>query len=131
MSWSFQYNGPAEDAEALLQPFNAIGAASELVRDVPYPEIAELQGTGETNATCSDGPFVFSSNLLLRYNVTTQRQLYNQFNRKVSQYPGLGFAARLVHEGYANKAVQAIPRESTAYSHRDQNLIVYVTCLVC
>lgn len=124
MLWSFAYNGPAEDAEELLQPFNAIGATSEVVRDVPYPEIAQLQGTGEANATCSDGPYVVASNMIVRYNVTTQRQLYNQFNQKLSQYPELGYAARLAHEGYANKAVQAIPHESTAYPHRHQNLIV-------
>ena len=131
MSWSFAYDGPAEDAEELLQPFNAIGATSEVVRDVPYPEVAKLQGTGETNATCTDGPFILSSNLLFRYNVRTQRQLYNQFNQKLSQYPELGLAARLAHEGYANKAVQAIPYDSTTYPHRVQNLIVYITSLLC
>lgn len=125
--WSFAYNGPAEDAEKLLEPFNAIGAATEDVQDVPYPEIAELSGTGENGPACTNGPYVISSNQILKYNVTAQRQLYDLFKQKLAQYPDLANGARLAHEGYANKAVQAIPSDSTAYAHREQNLIVYVT----
>lgn len=40
-------SGPFKDAERLLQPFNAIGAASEDVQDVSYPEIEVPSGTGE------------------------------------------------------------------------------------
>jgi hypothetical protein len=95
-----------------------------VVRDVPYPDIALLQGTGEQNGTCIDGPFVDSSNLLIKYNATIQRQLYDLFVQKITEYPDLKGSARYAHEGYSNKAVQAIPYESTAYPHREDNLIV-------
>ncbi|KAF7960443.1 hypothetical protein EAE96_000124 [Botrytis aclada] len=124
-SWSFTYNGPAVDAEALLEPFNAIGAASENVQNVPYPDISPLQGTGEQNGTCSDGPYIHSTVLLIKYNVTAQRQLYNQFVQKITQYPDLKLSARCAHEGYSNKAVQAISSDSTAYPHRESNIMVY------
>ncbi|KAL9622087.1 MAG: hypothetical protein Q9160_003586 [Pyrenula sp. 1 TL-2023] len=126
MLWSFAYNGPAEDAEKLLEPFNAIGSEGEdVVQDVPYPQIAELSGTGETGPACTNGPYVESSNMIINYNVKAQRQLYDLFKQNLAQYPDLANGARLAHEGYSNKAVQAIPAESAAYAHRAQNLIVY------
>ena len=124
LAWSFVYNGPAEDAEEILKPFNSIGAASEDMGDVLYPQIAEIEGTGESSPTCSSGPLVLSTQMLHRYNVTTERQLYDQFNQKAAQYPQLGSTARLSHEGYANAAVKAVPYDSTAYPHRDENHIV-------
>ncbi|KAI0120156.1 FAD-binding domain-containing protein [Nemania sp. FL0031] len=124
LSWTFAYHGPAKDAEALLAPFNAIGAAYEEVGDVSYPELAVVEGTQEGGPQCQDGPFVVSSNLLLTYNVTTERQLYNLFNSYVAKYPGIGTGVNLVHEGYSTKAVQAIASDSTAYGHRAANHIV-------
>ncbi|KAJ8130682.1 hypothetical protein O1611_g2947 [Lasiodiplodia mahajangana] len=124
LSWTFAYHGPAKDAEALLAPFNAIGAAREEVGDVSYPELAVVEGTQEGGPQCQDGPFVVSSNLLLTYNVTAERQLYNLFNSYVAKYPGIGAGVNLVHEGYSTKAVQAISSDSTAYGHRAANHIV-------
>jgi hypothetical protein len=69
------------------------------------------------------GPFEFTSVLIPKYNVTSQRMLYDHFMQKVEQYPELGATARLAHEGYSNAAVHAVPSDSTAYPHRDQNLI--------
>lgn len=62
--------------------------------------------------------------MLLAYNVTMERQLYDQFIQYLSDYPDLALTARFLHEGYSNAAVQAVPYESTAYPHRDQNIIM-------
>ncbi|KAI1432414.1 FAD-binding domain-containing protein [Xylaria sp. CBS 124048] len=125
LSWSFAYNGPAQEAEKLLAPFNAIGSVHEEVGDVPYIDIPDIQGTSEDGPACQDAPYVVSSNMLLRYNVTTQQAMYDQFNQYAAKYPQLGAGTRISFEGYANKAVQAIDSASTAYPHRDQNHIVY------
>ncbi|KAK7952001.1 uncharacterized protein PG986_007729 [Apiospora aurea] len=103
--WDFAYNGPAEEAEAMLQPFNAIEAVLQNVRDVPYVQIPD-------------------------YNVTTQRRLYGLFARTLAQYPVMARGTLLAHEGYGNKAVQQVPSHATAYPHREQNFIVYLKATV-
>ncbi|KEY64683.1 hypothetical protein S7711_02883 [Stachybotrys chartarum IBT 7711] len=130
LSWSFMYNGPARDADLHLQPFDDIGAEYEERHDVEYPELAALGGTDEDGPSCVNGPFVSSTTLLKKYNVTTQRALYDHFVQKVAEYPELGTTARLAHQGYANAASQAINPHSTAYPHRDQNLILYFLVVV-
>ncbi|KAK7745571.1 hypothetical protein SLS53_003071 [Cytospora paraplurivora] len=125
LSWSFAYNGAAADAEALLQPFNAIGAAAESMGDVPYPEIADVQGTGKDGAACQGGAYVISSNLLVTYNLTTERQHYEMFSAYAAEHPELANTARLAYEGYATKAFHDVPHDSTAYPHRSSNFIVY------
>ena len=129
MFWSFVYNGPAKDAEKLLKPFNAIGAEWEEVRDIPYIQVPEVSGTGENSPLCESSPSMLSNALLVDYNITTQRRLYDLFVHKLTEYPELAATASLAHEGYANKAVQAVPYDSTAYAHRAENNIVYVTIL--
>lgn len=71
-------------------------------------------------------PFPISSVMTLDYNVTTQRTLYNLFNQKIAAYPEIIPSGYLWHEGYSTAGVQAIPSDSTAYPHREQNhLLVF------
>lgn len=116
MEWNFQYAGPAEEAEELLAPFNAIDAISEEIRDVSYPT-----ASGVTNNYCVSAGYVISHVMTLEYNVTAQRALYDHFVAKVAEYPELGATAWLFHEGYATAGYQAIPSESTSYPHREEN----------
>lgn len=119
MSFRFHYQGPAEEAEKLLVPFNKIGSVYEETSDIPYPTIV----AGEQVA-CPSAQYVFTSALTTTYNVTTERTLWKHFNQKAAQYPELAATASLMHEGYATAAVQAVPFESTAYSHREANHIL-------
>ncbi|KAK8089643.1 FAD-binding domain-containing protein [Apiospora hydei] len=128
--WDFAYNGPAEEAEAMLQPFNAIEAVLQNVRDVPYDQISDVAGTGLHDHHCEPGSSVFANALLREYNVTTQRRLYDLFARNLAQYPVMTRGTLLAHEGYGNKAVQQVPSPSTAYPHREQNFIVYLKATV-
>ena len=124
MSFRFHYAGPAAEAENLLAPFNEIGSIYEETSDVSYPELV----SGEEEA-CGSAQYVFSSALSLTYNVTTERTLWEHFNNKVAQYPELASTATLMHEGYATSGMQAVPFESTAYSHREENHILWVLFL--
>ncbi|KAI8949277.1 FAD-binding domain-containing protein [Xylaria longipes] len=124
IAFTFAYHGPAEDAEALLAPFNAIGAVHEEKGDVSYPELAVVEGTQEGGPQCQDAPFIVATNLIVSYNITTTRQLYDQFNDYVAKYPGIGDGVNIVHEGYSTKAVHAVPSDSTAYPHRVSNHLV-------
>ncbi|KAI0154644.1 FAD-binding domain-containing protein [Xylariaceae sp. FL1272] len=124
LAFTFAYHGPADEAEALLAPFNAIPSVHEEVGDVSYVDLANIQGTNEGSAGCNGGPLVTGSNFLVDYNITTERQIYNQFKQNVAKYPGIGNGVAIVHEGYSDKAVQAIPADSTAYPHRHLNHLV-------
>jgi hypothetical protein len=124
IAWGFQYAGPAEEAEALLAPFNAIEAVNEDSGDIPYPATA-----GQAAGTCPSAHRAISHALTLRYNVTTERALYEHFNAKVAQYPEIAPTAYLMHEGYSTAAYQAIDSDSTANPHREDNYILYVCSL--
>ncbi|ETS86020.1 hypothetical protein PFICI_04045 [Pestalotiopsis fici W106-1] len=123
MEWGFQYAGPGDEAEALLAPFNAIGAIAEDQFDASYPTIA-----GTTSETCGSAKRAISSAMTLDYNITTERALYDHFVAKVAEYPDLAATAYLWHEGYSTEGYQIIPEDSTAYPHREENhLMVFFT----
>ncbi|KAH8585688.1 hypothetical protein B0O99DRAFT_603102 [Bisporella sp. PMI_857] len=116
LSFGFNYAGPAEDAEKLLAPFNAIEAIWEGADDVTYPELS-----GISQDTCAGAQYALSSTMTLKYNATAQRLLYNHFNEKAALYPELAVTALLWHEGYATAGLQAVDPYSTAYAHREEN----------
>lgn len=116
LDWGFYYAGPADEAEELLEPFNAIGAISEDIFDASYPEVSDI-----VSSECPPGAYSLASNLLLEYNVTTERELYNHFVKKVAEYPELGATAYAWHEGYSTAGYQAVPSDSTAFPHREEN----------
>ncbi|KAL7802203.1 Glucooligosaccharide oxidase [Trichoderma aethiopicum] len=123
--WSFAYDGPAADAERLLAPFNAIPAISSTKDDVSYPDLLVAQQTDINSASCSSQPYVGSTTWLQTYNVSSQREIYNLFNKKIAQNPGLAPGARVFFEGYSSKATQAIDPGSSSYPHRDEYLLVF------
>ncbi|ORY71065.1 uncharacterized protein BCR38DRAFT_415840 [Pseudomassariella vexata] len=125
IAWGFHYAGPAEDAEELLKPFNAIEAMSSTQGDMSYPEVA-----GVTGDDCVSGGYAISTVMTQTYNITTERTLYNHFNEKIKQYPELAPTALLWHEGYANAATQAIDSDFSAYPHRDENHLMLFTTTV-
>ncbi|KAI1112706.1 hypothetical protein F5Y14DRAFT_463082 [Nemania sp. NC0429] len=120
LKWGFYYAGPAAEAEELLAPFNAIGAVAENTYDASYPVIADF-----TAGDCAAGRYAISSALSLQWNATAERALYDHYLANVARYPELGATAYLWHEGYATAAYQAIPSDSTAYPHREENHIMF------
>ncbi|KAK6081581.1 FAD binding domain-containing protein [Seiridium cupressi] len=50
--WSFAYRGPADEAEEILAGFNAIEPVYDVMGDVSYPEISEVQTTAIDTPTC-------------------------------------------------------------------------------
>ncbi|KAI9680453.1 MAG: hypothetical protein M1822_007211 [Bathelium mastoideum] len=126
LQWDFEYAGPADEAEKLLEPFNAIGAVAEDMGDVTYPV---LSGPAE-GGICDSASWAISSIFTLDYNVTIERALYNHYVAKVAEYPELGATAYLWHEGYATAGFQAIPSASTAYPHREENHLMVFFAVV-
>ncbi|KAI2618206.1 hypothetical protein GGR54DRAFT_606504 [Hypoxylon sp. NC1633] len=128
--WTFAYDGPAADAEKLLEPFNAIDAVAEEIGDLPYPEIPGVQGTSVASGSCSSNTYAIGTTMLHTYNVSAERQNYNYFNEEAAKYPDLAATARLYYEGYATKAAQAVDPTLSAYPHRDKLHILFFATAV-
>ncbi|KAI9154971.1 FAD-linked oxidoreductase virI [Paramyrothecium foliicola] len=127
--WSFAYAGSAADAEALLKPFNEIGAISEEKNDVPYPQILAAQGTDVDSASCFSAPYLGSVAGLQKYNITAERQIFNAFRHKIVQRPELALGARLFYEGYSTEAALAVDPASSAFAQRNDYHIVFFSSL--
>ncbi|KAK2603628.1 hypothetical protein QQS21_004209 [Conoideocrella luteorostrata] len=125
IGWSFAYNGPAAAAEMLLQPFNAIPALSSTKGDVSYPDLLVAQQTDIKSQSCTSARWIQKSVFLQTYNVTTERHIYNAFNKQIVQNPSFAPGAIVYHEGYSTKGTRAIDPASSAYPHRDEYLLVF------
>lgn len=117
LKWEFQYAGPADEAEEILKPISAIGAVQDDMSDVSYP-IASGLASGDI---CGSANWAISSALTMEYNATAERALYDLYVANVAKYPELGTTAYYFHEGYATAGMQAIPSDSTAFPHREEN----------
>ncbi|KAI1812660.1 hypothetical protein GGS20DRAFT_599881 [Poronia punctata] len=126
--WTFGYAGPASEAEKILRPFNAIGAITEEMGDIPFPDLGRPQRTSLSDCG-RGGPFALSTAMTRTWNLTTERRNYELWRKNVALYPELRDAS-LFYEGYSVKAVQDIPSDSTAYPHRDQLHLSYATATV-
>jgi hypothetical protein len=121
--WTFAYRGSAEDAEALLKPFNAIEHVYEESDDVPYPQIATVQLNGEESASCQrNSGFQITSTVNLQvYNITAERQIYDGFVQRIYENPELAKGAGIVHEGYSTAGVESKNPADSAYPFRSDH----------
>ncbi|KAL8803183.1 MAG: hypothetical protein Q9200_006324 [Gallowayella weberi] len=94
------------------------------IDSVPYPSLADAVGTGINSPICKPG---LSVNIfptgILKFNLSTNRQVYNLYAELVTQHPG--FAGSVVQfEAYSMLGIRSVKAESTAYAHREDNLLV-------
>lgn len=116
------FRGGAEDAEALLDPFNAIESMYEESDEIPYPQVAVVQLSGEESASCQNGHVQISSTTNLQvYNVTAERQIYEGFLYRIKSNPALARSGVIIHEGYSDDAVRAARSADTAYPFRSDH----------
>lgn len=128
--FTFQYNsGPAAEAATMLAPFYALQPVATNNQTVPYPGSAHASGSGLTDPVCQsgNGNYLFPVGLL-SYNITTNRAIYNLFEEMVSKYPKMA-GSTVQFENGAPVGVKAVEADSTAYAHREDNLLVYVQML--
>lgn len=125
--WTFAYRGAAAAAEALLAPFNALGAAYEEAGDVPYLAVAGAQGTAFADPICQHGSGHSTSTAGLQvYNLTAERRIYEGFRRRAAANPALAAGATIMHEGYATAGVEAVDPARSAYPFRaDRHLMLF------
>lgn len=112
------------EAEPLLKPFDLLTAVSVEDGNVPYTGVSDVLFSGLDSALCAPNKtHIIGTAGLQVYNVTTQRQLYDLFNRKVAEHPELG-DTKLVHEGYTVEGVRNGNAEDSAFPLRDDYLLM-------
>lgn len=88
-----------------------------------YPEIGRATGLGLDGPGCAPG---YSRSQypvgLLTYNVTALRQVYEYFKNTTIANPALNNSG-VAFEGYSVNGTKAIPAASSAYAHREDNIL--------
>ncbi|KAF6822980.1 FAD binding domain-containing protein [Colletotrichum musicola] len=130
--WSFAYRGTREEAEEYLAPFSAIPFEYDQSGDVAFPERARVQGMDENSFLCQhSGNALFSSTAGLQtYNITVEREIFEEFKRRVADDPVLAAGAAMLHEGYSTAAMQAEDPAGSAFPFRADNHLMLAQVLV-
>ncbi|KAL8674198.1 MAG: hypothetical protein Q9224_007504 [Gallowayella concinna] len=120
---SLWYAGPASSAHPYTLPFLALNPLHTNNDSVPYPSLADAVGTGVNSPVCSPGMSVGIFPVgILKFNISTNHQIYNLYSELVTQRPE--FAGSVVQfEAYAMSSVRSVKAKSTAYAHREDNLL--------
>lgn len=122
--WVFAYAGPESAAAPFLEPFDALDPATMIDGTIPYKDVNDAMGGGMNSTLCEPNRIhVVGTAGLQVYNVTTERQIYDLYNEKVTEHPELG-TTRVLHEGYSVKGVRDYPSEDSAYPLRDDYLLM-------
>ncbi|KAI4212331.1 MAG: hypothetical protein LQ351_004901 [Letrouitia transgressa] len=122
----FAYAGTEAQAWPYLRPFLSLNPTTfKKNTTLPPSNIQSAASQDSDSALCADG----LSNFLLFplglqvYNTTANRAVYNLFKNFVTEYPA--FDQTIVQfEDYALEGMKKIDPASTAYPHRDDNILV-------
>ncbi|KAI1407923.1 hypothetical protein F5Y13DRAFT_183040 [Hypoxylon sp. FL1857] len=125
ISWTFVYAGPKAEADPLLSPFDLLDPVSVQEDSVPYTEVSDAVASGLTSELCAPNrTHIIGTAGLQVYNITTQRLIYDSFNKRVAQHPELA-NTRVVHEGYSVEAVRNGKSDNSAFPLRNDYLLMY------
>jgi hypothetical protein len=88
-----------------------------------YPDVLDATGTGMNSPMCQDGhtnmQFPFG---LLEHNITATRQIYDYYRNVTTSQP-LYNQSIVVFEAYSLEGVKAVDPASTAFPHREDNIL--------
>lgn len=130
MDMFIHYVGTADEAAPFLKAFQDIGPLYNNSQSLGYPDVLDATGTGMNSPMCQDGhtnmQFPFG---LLEHNITATREIYDYYANITTAQPIFNQSI-VVFEAYALEAVQAVDPASTAFPHREDNILWYVVqCL--
>lgn len=124
---TFEYAGTEAEAEPLVAPFLSLDPLVNTNETVPYTGAAHAGGSGINDSVCQDGNNwkLYPVGLQV-FNATANRAIYNLLSAMIAENPKLN-GSIVQFEGYSLQAVKAVDPASTAYAHREDNLLVYVS----
>ena len=119
------YIGTAEKAVPWVQPYWDLGPVSIQNFTATYPGIFYAAGNGRWDAVCQEpqAPTYLYPIGLQTYNISTMVEVHKRLGDKIRQQP-LFNQSNVMLEGYSLAAVKAVDPASTAYPHRDDNILV-------
>ncbi|KAL9018643.1 MAG: hypothetical protein Q9185_004054 [Variospora sp. 1 TL-2023] len=122
------YFGTPDQALPYAQPFLDLQPASVSNATTAYKNLAhEATGTGVGDPICAGGSTkAFFSAGLKRYNVTANRMVYEVFSEMMVHAPALN-GSIVQFEGYTLQGVDVVDEASSAYPHREDNVLVSFT----
>ncbi|KAI4117113.1 MAG: hypothetical protein LQ345_002587 [Seirophora villosa] len=124
------YAGSATAGQRYTQALLNLNPVQITNQTVPYPELADAVGTGTSSPVCqqsgkSAGTFPVG---LLTFNTTSIHRVYDIYFSLVTNHPD--FTHSIVQlEAYPVKKLRSVDPESTAYAHREDNLLVSLLSL--
>jgi hypothetical protein len=117
------YNGASEMAREYSKPFHNIGPLSIQTGEGSVHDLAVVTFMGADPAGCAHGMSSFRYPIGLKsYDVAAVRQVYNEIGETFNKVPGVSGSFFLL-EGYSTQAVKAVDPKTTAFPHRDDNIL--------
>ena len=126
--FNFYYFGNESSALSYLQPFLDLGPIFITNGTALYKDHGHIvDGTGINDALCASGLSTATFPVgLKQFNVESNRKVYNLFLELIAEEPV--FAGSIIQfEGYSLHGMKAVDPASSAYAHRDDNILVSVT----
>ncbi|KAI4143665.1 MAG: hypothetical protein LQ341_002854, partial [Variospora aurantia] len=119
------FAGSATIGQIYAQPLLNLNPFCITNRTVPYPDLADAVGTGTSSPLCQqpgNSAALYPVGLLI-FNTTAIHQVYDIYSDLVTNYPD--FSHSIVQlEAYPVEKIQSVNPETTAYAHREDNLLV-------
>ncbi|KAL8704812.1 MAG: hypothetical protein Q9201_002044 [Fulgogasparrea decipioides] len=124
--FTIYYIGTKDQASPYTKPFFDLGPVFHNDSSVSYPTLASATGLGDEDFSCAHGFNRLQYPVgLLNYNVSNTRAVYNLFKQQTTAVPALNLST-VVFEGYSLQGVKAVPPDSTAYPHREDNILASI-----
>lgn len=118
------FQGTAAQEALYAAPFHALSPAVVQASNGTYPDLFNVLGNGNSSAVCVHGQtwqrFPIS---LQSYSTVAQRKVFMAFSLLTKAYPALD-GSSYAFEGYAVAGVRAVPDASTAFAHRQDNIML-------
>lgn len=123
--FSAYYAGTAAQAHPYLVPFLDLGPVAAVNDTVSFPDLADAVGTGSKSQVCQDGGSGTEFPVGLKtYNTTANRAVHNLYKKMIAEQPAFS-GSTVQFENYPVQKMQSIDPASTAYPHREDNLMAY------
>ncbi|KAL8990450.1 MAG: hypothetical protein Q9177_000900 [Variospora cf. flavescens] len=124
--FTIYYIGTKEQASRYTKPYFDLGPVFQNDSMVAYPTLASASGLGDEDFSCAHGFNRVQYPVgLLNYNISSIRAVYELFKEQTLAVPALNLST-VVFEGYSLQGVKAVPAASTAYPHREDNILASI-----
>jgi hypothetical protein len=124
------YEGADVVPSEYTAPLLAIGPAVVAANATDYPGLTVIDGTNMDNAVCQqhDAANMMFPISMKSYNVEAQRAAFDAYNAFTADATFINSA--VLFEGYSTQAVKAVPSGDTAFPHRADNFLMYVSSFI-